>query len=684
MSVPTGDFVPPSIEISPSTLPPGKEEKVGSLAGEHTVREIHTGRPSTPQESEAEEIKHLSQERVSPGVTPIEEKERERSEHRIDRSAEETPTEHQVDKVRSSVMPRVPQPVSAPHERPVSMTASLRMGPALSLLPPAIAAKQLAVENGLAPLVPLPGVPITSSLLQRMRELNVNGVSIAVIDKGTIWVKGYGELEGTEKLSQAASISKVVTSLTVLSLIEQCRRTSALGQPSGLVGGVRIDLDIDVSDILGEDLWSQIDPDGLTRKAGQEVTIRHLLSHTAGISHERYDLGLYHSVEAIDQQIAQVEKELHDLGASPSSPSALQSTREKLESLQKIRAEAIQEHIPTLDDMLHGRATKLHPMRVVSTPGTHTDYSNAGFMILQKVIETVTGRDFEGVAHERVLGALGMRNSTYSPAIENTMHGNDRQGRPMPESWYPMPELAAGGLWSNAEDLAKLALGLGGILAGRDRSIIGTELAKEMVPRLTEEEGREIPLEGEMKVRFSHYGLGIGFEKRDGHTYVMHDGAWDGFHSFLIMNEDGQGAVILANAERGGDIIPEIVHSIAKAYQWPSGEALQMCLPKVSVSEQSPVPDVAAWYDRVKGTYTLRVNESKVTTVNVCFEGGKVVAIFDQGTPNEEKPLVLTPLGKDVAAYPSPFTGPYDVCRFTQGPGGSMFLEFNKKYTRTS
>ena len=680
MSVPKGDFVPPSIGGPSSAFPPGEEEKIGSLAGEHTVRELHTGRPSTPQESEAEEIKHLSQERVSAGATPIAEKEREKGARRIDHLAEETPTEHQVDKIRSSVIPPVPQSVSAPHERLVSMTASPRMAPALGLLPPAIAEKQLAVENGLAPLVPLPGVPITSSLLQRMRELNVNGVGIAVIDKGTIWTKGYGEMERTEKLSQVASISKVVTSLTVLSFIEQCRRTSDMSHPSGLVGGVRIDLDTDVSDILGEDLWSQIDPAGLTRKAGQEVTIRRLLSHTAGISHERYDLQMYHSVQAIDQQISQVEKELHDLGNEP--PSALQPAREKLESLRKLRNETLKEPIPTLDDMLQGRATRLHPMRVVSTPGTTTDYSNAGFMILQKVIEVVTGRNFEEVVHDRVLGPLGMRNSTYSPAIERTINGNDETGKPILGAWCAMPELAAGGLWSNVEDQARLIVGLQGILTGSDQSIIGSDLAKEMMTGVTQNKESHITLEGEMKVRFSDYGLGIGVEKGErGPTYVMHDGAWDGFQSFLITNEEGLGAVILANADKGGAIIPEIVHSISEACEWNGRETLKISRPKVSAAELSPVPDVAAWFDRVKGRYTLRVNESEVTTVDVCFEGGKVVAKFDAGMPREDS-VVLTPLGEGVAAYPSHYTGPYDVCRFTQGPDGSMLLEFNKKYTR--
>src|SRR5688500_17590614 len=65
------------------------------------------------------------------------------------------------------------------------------------------------------------------SLHERMAEYHVPAVSIAVINGGNIWAKGYGVRAGgqpntvnTETLFQAASISKPVATLAILRLVE--------------------------------------------------------------------------------------------------------------------------------------------------------------------------------------------------------------------------------------------------------------------------------------------------------------------------------------------------------------------------------------------------------------------------------------------------------------------------------
>ena len=68
--------------------------------------------------------------------------------------------------------------------------------------------KRIAIETGIKAGEP----PV--SLQERMDQLHVPGVSIAVINKGEIeWAKGYGELADETTQIQAASISKTVTAL---------------------------------------------------------------------------------------------------------------------------------------------------------------------------------------------------------------------------------------------------------------------------------------------------------------------------------------------------------------------------------------------------------------------------------------------------------------------------------------
>src|SRR5687768_3965345 len=88
------------------------------------------------------------------------------------------------------------------------------------------------IEAGLLPPVILKGQPLrTSKLEDRMRELKVPGVSVAVFDKGRIeWTRGWGVADATsgQKVEpdtrfQAASLSKPVAAATALALVSKGR-----------------------------------------------------------------------------------------------------------------------------------------------------------------------------------------------------------------------------------------------------------------------------------------------------------------------------------------------------------------------------------------------------------------------------------------------------------------------------
>jgi CubicO group peptidase (beta-lactamase class C family) len=123
------------------------------------------------------------------------------------------------------------------------------------------------IEQGLRPAVALADKPVpTATLADEMRRLHVPGVSIAVIRDGQIaWAKGYGvaSVNGPavtpDTLFQAASISKPVTALAALRMVE----------------ANRLSLDADINTALTS--WKL--PSG---PGGAHATLRQLLSHTAG------------------------------------------------------------------------------------------------------------------------------------------------------------------------------------------------------------------------------------------------------------------------------------------------------------------------------------------------------------------------------------------------------------------
>ena len=138
------------------------------------------------------------------------------------------------------------------------------------------AAPILRVEQGLRPLAIVDGQPQPRwNIVERMKHFKVPGVSIAVISGGKVeWARGYGvvAMDGkpvdTETLFQAASISKPVTALMALRLVDE--------------GKLSLDEDVNLK------LRSWKVPENEFTKT-QKVTLRRLLNHSAGLTVRGFD-----------------------------------------------------------------------------------------------------------------------------------------------------------------------------------------------------------------------------------------------------------------------------------------------------------------------------------------------------------------------------------------------------------
>lgn len=108
-------------------------------------------------------------------------------------------------------------------------------------------------------------------LAERMEELEVPGLSLAVVDDFELdWAKSYGVMDAstgapvtTDSGFQAASIGRVLVAAAVLELVDQ-----------GLA-----DLDADVNTQL--ESWRVPENEFTSR---EKVTLRRLLSHSAGVT----------------------------------------------------------------------------------------------------------------------------------------------------------------------------------------------------------------------------------------------------------------------------------------------------------------------------------------------------------------------------------------------------------------
>jgi CubicO group peptidase (beta-lactamase class C family) len=121
---------------------------------------------------------------------------------------------------------------------------------------------------------------------------------------------------------------------------------------------------------------------------------------------------------------------------------------------------------PTMVEILEGRTSYCKdPIEIKHEPGSTFEYSDAGFCIIQLLIEDVTEKPFNEVMNEHIFQPLSMENSTFelptSEAIKKHFSCGHHKSGELVNGKYPIyPYPAASGLWSTPTDLALLVIEL--------------------------------------------------------------------------------------------------------------------------------------------------------------------------------------------------------------------------------
>ena len=340
-----------------------------------------------------------------------------------------------------------------------------------------------------------------ANILQRLKEEKIHGASVAVIHNGKIhWAKGYGVRElgspepvTTNTLFQCASIGKMITAIAAMQLVEK-----------GLIS-----LDENINEKLVR--W-KIKENNLTK--AQPVTLRHLLSHSAGLTDE-YGF----------------------LGYGP------------------------KDEIPTPLQILNGASPTKNKksLEVKVQPGTVERYSGGGYLIVQLLIEDLTDISFAEYVEQNIFTPLGMQSATYHnrPDLEQgkvIAAGHLYNGKALKKKKYHIyPEKAAAGFWTTAEDLARFVLGVQAATKGESGAVLTQESIQEVLTPQINRKGLGVNLRGiEAPKAFWHAGQNLGY------TGLVYG---------LI--EEGEGAVILLNSDGGEKLMQEFVSSVALTYNWP-------------------------------------------------------------------------------------------------------------------
>ena len=366
-----------------------------------------------------------------------------------------------------------------------------------------------------------------------MSARKVPGGALAVVrNRRLVYARGYGWADraaktpvGPESLFRIASISKPFTSVAVLQLVEQGKLS--LDTPAfGLLK-------------LGGAATRPRDP------RLERITIRHLLQHTGGWDRDQsFDPMFRAQIIAKAQGVA-------------SPPAAVDIIRYMLDQ--------------PLD----------------FAPGTRHAYSNFGYCVLGRVLEQLSGLNYERCMHERVLAPIGINRmqvgASLRPAEGEVRYytPQDERGRsvfpgtaptvPQPYGTFCLEAMDAHGGWiASATGLARFAAAL-------DHPAHGPLLKPETLRTMYEPPPAPVSRQKDGRLEAAYYACGwmVRPVGAGGKANYWHTGSLPGTFTLLVRRWDGLSWAVLFNQRSADKNLPDgaidsALHRAADAVkEWP-------------------------------------------------------------------------------------------------------------------
>jgi CubicO group peptidase (beta-lactamase class C family) len=209
---------------------------------------------------------------------------------------------------------------------------------------------------------------------------------------------------------------------------------------------------------------------------------------------------------------------------------------------------------PTLLEVLNGAEPATNePIRCEHKPGEKFVKAGANFVVLQQLIEDVTGESFETVMRRLVLDPLGMVGSSYDPSFplgRPVALGHLADGVPLEGGWRVRADAASGGLWTTAGDIATLTLEIRRSYLGRPRALLSQAIARQMLTPSGD----------------GSFGLGATAELNGDDVQFGHGGEPRGYYGGTICRTGpGHGFVLLANATAGKNLAQGLASRLASS-----------------------------------------------------------------------------------------------------------------------
>jgi CubicO group peptidase (beta-lactamase class C family) len=435
------------------------------------------------------------------------------------------------------------------------------------------------------------------------------GFALGVVRNGSLeffHTHGFADLAPNRPVAEdtvfrVASITKTFTAIAVMQLWEQ-----------GL-----IELDAPANDYLRA---YQLIP---ANTSWRPATVRHLLTHTAGIPEQVPRSGIFRT----------------DFG----------------ESVKVGRP------VPSLADYYRGG------LGLDAEPGTMFRYGDHGPATLGQIVEDVSGTSLNRYLREHVFEPLGMADTTLlrSKVVQSRLATGYKLSStgPKPVTDREVVTAGAGGIYSSPKDMARYLAALLGGGANEHGSVLKPATLASMFAAQYQPHPR-IP------------GMGLAFWRRTagGHPVVEHQGIIPGFDSqILAAPDDGLGLMAFTNGA-------------SRAVQWMPVEMSRLLHYLLGVPEdviRTDVPqqpeiwgDICGWYYLPGPLTDVRLRTIAGAGVEVFVRRGQLVLRFLTPIPA---------LYRGFPLHPADDTDPYvfrmDLSEFGLGPFTVVFSSKPKSET---
>ena len=196
-------------------------------------------------------------------------------------------------------------------------------------------------------------------------------------------------------------------------------------------------------------------------------------------------------------------------------------------------------------------------------PGARAAYGIGGYMVLRRVIEQASGKDFAAALHEWVMAPLGLRDSTFDGAhiADGMLRSGQVRRRASVYEWngkeyanlvfpFGTSGIAAGGLFSSIRDWSKVAQALDG------DHFLGAGYKQDMWKPTTLADGRA-----------NGFAVGWAVGSLDGRPTVGHSGG-PALSDVLHLPQQRLTVIVLINAQK---MYPYLAPAIVRRLLPPTG-----------------------------------------------------------------------------------------------------------------